>query len=187
MSSHEPLPTFPVGSGAQPLPDTPDLASWGRRVGAYVLDSVLGLVAAILITRAAGHQDPLSVLHFHVVNGKKQLVPIGSKLVFFYVVSGATQILYTLGFLTSRWRATLGMRWLGIFLARESDLGQVGPAQVAGRTGLYPGLSSVVQVVLPIVSLLVFVDLLWPLWDPRNQTLHDKVAGTVVLRQVSGR
>jgi uncharacterized RDD family membrane protein YckC len=187
MSSHEPLPTFPVGPGAQPLPDTSDLASWGRRVGAFMVDSVLGFVAAILITRAAGQHDPFSVLHFHVVNGKEQLVPIGSKLVFFNVVTGAIQILYTLGFLTSRWRATLGMRWLGIFLARESDLGQVGPAQVAGRTCLYPGVSSVVQVVLPIVSLLVFVDLLWPLWDPRNQTLHDKVAGTVVLRQVTGR
>jgi uncharacterized RDD family membrane protein YckC len=25
---------------------------------------------------------------------------------------------------------------------------------------------------------------LWPLWDPRNQTIHDKAAGTVVLRRV---
>jgi len=28
----------------------------------------------------------------------------------------------------------------------------------------------------------LFLDLLWPLWDRRNQTLHDKAAGTVVLR-----
>ena len=26
------------------------------------------------------------------------------------------------------------------------------------------------------------VDVLWPLWDRDNQTLHDKMAGTVVLR-----
>ena len=27
------------------------------------------------------------------------------------------------------------------------------------------------------------IDMLWPLWDDRNQTLHDKVVGTVVLRR----
>lgn len=26
------------------------------------------------------------------------------------------------------------------------------------------------------------LDILWPLWDRENQTLHDKMAGTVVLR-----
>ena len=44
-----------------------------------------------------------------------------------------------------------------------------------------------VRAVMGFVPLLPMLDLLWPLWDPRNQTLHDKVAGTVVLRQVTGR
>ena len=35
---------------------------------------------------------------------------------------------------------------------------------------------------LTIIPMAAFLDLLWPLWDPRNQTLHDKAAGTVVLR-----
>jgi uncharacterized RDD family membrane protein YckC len=26
------------------------------------------------------------------------------------------------------------------------------------------------------------VDMLFPIWDPMNQTLHDKVSGTVVVR-----
>jgi uncharacterized RDD family membrane protein YckC len=26
------------------------------------------------------------------------------------------------------------------------------------------------------------IDILWPIWDKQNQTLHDKAAGTVVLR-----
>jgi uncharacterized RDD family membrane protein YckC len=29
------------------------------------------------------------------------------------------------------------------------------------------------------------VDILWPLWDRQKQTLHDKIAGTVVLRTSS--
>jgi uncharacterized RDD family membrane protein YckC len=26
------------------------------------------------------------------------------------------------------------------------------------------------------------IDVLFPLWDPRHQTLHDKAAGSIVLR-----
>jgi uncharacterized RDD family membrane protein YckC len=28
----------------------------------------------------------------------------------------------------------------------------------------------------------IILDYLWPLWDRENQTLHDKIAGTVVLK-----
>ena len=41
---------------------------------------------------------------------------------------------------------------------------------------LYTG---VVSIVLGLPWLL---DMLWPLWDARNQTLHDKVVSTVVIR-----
>jgi hypothetical protein len=30
------------------------------------------------------------------------------------------------------------------------------------------------------------IDMLWPLWDPRNQTLHDKVVNSVVVRKDAG-
>jgi len=36
---------------------------------------------------------------------------------------------------------------------------------------------------LTIIPLGAIIDLLWPLWDPRNQTIHDKAAGTIVLRR----
>jgi uncharacterized RDD family membrane protein YckC len=29
----------------------------------------------------------------------------------------------------------------------------------------------------------ILVDDLWPLWDKQKQTLHDKVAGTVVVKR----
>ena len=41
---------------------------------------------------------------------------------------------------------------------------------------------SLVQVVLGITVIGGILDILWPLWDHQNQTLHDKAAGTVVLR-----
>jgi uncharacterized RDD family membrane protein YckC len=33
-----------------------------------------------------------------------------------------------------------------------------------------------------VLSWLPLLDGLWPLWDKRNQALHDKVANTVVIR-----
>jgi len=33
----------------------------------------------------------------------------------------------------------------------------------------------------PILALVVIVDLLWPPWDTRNHTLHDKLTSTVVV------
>lgn len=38
-----------------------------------------------------------------------------------------------------------------------------------------------VQLVLNITFVGGILDVLWPLWDPRNQTLHDKAAGTLMV------
>ena len=72
--------------------------------------------------------------------------------------------------------------------------------RVVDRTGSPPGIEQgAVRAFLPIglgilvsfvgsalldslVSLLVLVDHLWMLWDERSQTLHDKMAGTYVVR-----
>ena len=34
-----------------------------------------------------------------------------------------------------------------------------------------------------IGPLYVLVDVLWPLWDAKKQALHDKVAGTAVVKK----
>jgi uncharacterized RDD family membrane protein YckC len=41
---------------------------------------------------------------------------------------------------------------------------------------------ALVQAVLGFTIIGGILDVLWPLWDRQNQTLHDKAAGTVVLR-----
>ena len=41
---------------------------------------------------------------------------------------------------------------------------------------------TLVEVALAITVIGGLVDILWPLWDQQNQTLHDKAAGTIVLR-----
>ena len=44
------------------------------------------------------------------------------------------------------------------------------------------GILSVVPFLVWLVSLYVILAGLWPLWDERRQGLHDKAAGTVVVR-----
>jgi uncharacterized RDD family membrane protein YckC len=73
------------------------------------------------------------------------------------------------------WGHTLGMAWMRLD-AVDAVEGRtpIGPARAAIRS-----LSAGLLTIIPVTA---FLDLLWPLWDNRNQTLHDKAAGTVVLR-----
>jgi len=77
------------------------------------------------------------------------------------------------------WSHTLGMAWLKLDAVDATD-GRlpIGPAKA--------GVRSLAAGVLTIFPIAAVIDLLWPLWDPRNQTLHDKAAGTVVLRRYAG-
>jgi uncharacterized RDD family membrane protein YckC len=43
-----------------------------------------------------------------------------------------------------------------------------------------------VQVGLGLVPFLPLIDLLWPLWDERRQTLHDKAVSSYVINNPSG-
>lgn len=53
--------------------------------------------------------------------------------------------------------------------------GQISAGKALGRYAA--------EIVLVILFFIPWIlDILWPLWDQQNQTLHDKIAGTVVLR-----
>lgn len=70
---------------------------------------------------------------------------------------------------------TVGKRLLGI---RVADA-QTGESIGYGRGFLREG---AVVVAGMVCSPLVLLDGLWPLWDPQRQAIHDKIAGSVVLK-----
>jgi len=77
-----------------------------------------------------------------------------------------------------RWNATLGKFAVGIRV-RRPDGTPAGWREAALR----PILQTVVALVrLSGVALLTLVDDLWMVWDQQNQTLHDKIAGTIVVK-----
>ncbi|HJR90681.1 MAG TPA: RDD family protein, partial [Aeromicrobium sp.] len=67
---------------------------------------------------------------------------------------------------------TLGKTWMHIKVVREASGDVPGVWLALGRY--------LIQAILTAVTL--YLNLLWPLWDAKNQTLHDKVCSTVVIR-----
>jgi uncharacterized RDD family membrane protein YckC len=69
---------------------------------------------------------------------------------------------------------TVGMRLVRVQCVTAADGSKVSWGRSAGRAAVFA--------VLSILILPGLIDLLWPLWDSKNQTLHDKAAGTVVIK-----
>jgi uncharacterized RDD family membrane protein YckC len=73
---------------------------------------------------------------------------------------------------------TFGKRAFGIQVRdATADGGSIG----SGRAGLRFVTVGLFRIV-PFFGLFTLLDGLWPLWDPRRQALHDKIAGSVVVR-----
>jgi uncharacterized RDD family membrane protein YckC len=66
---------------------------------------------------------------------------------------------------------TYGKRKVGIRLISETTGQPVGAGSTVLRWLLHG-----------VINQLVYIDYLWPLWDVKNQTLTDKILGTVVVR-----
>ena len=70
---------------------------------------------------------------------------------------------------------TLAKRWLGI---------QVRDATTGGSIGVGKGFIRylVVLALAFTCGIGTLLDALWPLWDERRQTIHDKAASSIVIR-----
>jgi len=137
------------------------LAGWATRAIGAIADGVVIGVVTYVIARGAGLQPPVGVRHLN----SYFLVDLGVGFVYSFA-------------LIARWGRTLGMTLMRLYAVDA----------VEGRTPIDPSraaIRSLVAGVLTVIPFAAIVDLLWPLWDPRNQTIHDKAAGTVVLRQWS--
>ena len=178
-------PSFQVSTSAtftapvSPPPPSP-YASWGRRVGGSLLDSLIfGVPALALIvggiivgfstldwycnsSSTSDGSSTTSTCHF--VSGT-HWNGLGTLLIVFGVLISIGYLIYVIFAIGGSRGATVGMRIVKIRCVRY---------------GLSLGRSAI-SWVFAAISLLHIVDNLWPLWDEKNQTLHDKVVNTVVL------
>ena len=145
----------------QEAPAGRPFASWGSRVGAYVIDtSIAGAAYVVLFLIAAG------------------LDLAGAPLLVFIPFSGGGVLVFWLLpaiFMARTNGQTIGKRALGIRVVRTSG----------ATTGFGWSLAREGPVKF-LLSLLFVVDQLWPLWDRENRALHDFVVRSRVVREQPG-
>ncbi len=189
-------------------PDGVRLAGWWHRVGAALLDNVIVGIASLPFTIAAqiSMQDRMQGLADELQRRVDendpgalswylhQLADLWQQHAWIYAAPAALVFLVTAVCLRV-WGGTPGKLITGLRVRLRERPGNLGWGRAAARALLYPALNSVViflgfasgsLVVLGIAFAVVIVwgllDPLWATWDPRKQTLHDKVVGTNVVR-----
>lgn len=185
-------------------PATPDgvpLAGWWQRVGAYIIDALItGVLSGIFggyfllkalqpwidaFSDAVRANDPEAL---NRLSADLSTYMTGGNFLAFVAITMVIGLAYHVGFVTKK-GATPGKMALGISV-RERERPGPPPVLVAMRRyalilalnvfSLVPGAIGF------LLSMIGIADYLWPLWDPRKQALHDKIAGTNVVRGKAG-
>lgn len=137
-------------------------ASWGRRAAGATLDIVLLVALWVpVFIWVDSTEDP-------VTGEISDAAAFAFLFVFLIVPIGYGWLMI------GRWGQTLGKMAVGEKVVRSEDAEPVGYARALGRLA-----SAWLLGVLLLPLLLAY---LWPIWDKRNQTLYDKMAGTIVVR-----
>ena len=181
--------TRPVTTGARTTDDGVPLSPWGWRALARIVDGVVVNLLALLVAYPAT-SDVFAVLREQLsqnlqsaqtsaattsalASDPRLLRAVGVITLVELLVSLA----YEMGFLLWR-QATPGKLLVGLRVRPWQAGARLTPTVVARRWLASEGASSV-----PNIGFLYYVfDVLWPLRDPRLQALHDKFAGTCVVR-----
>jgi uncharacterized RDD family membrane protein YckC len=141
------------------VPPTDTLAPIGRRVAAWLLDSVVLSPVIMLLTLLFGGD----------LSKGLDGIPQGALSAFWLVL-----VAYTIG-LVARSGQTIGKRWMRIRVA-DAVTGAVPNLDQSARRAV-----PVLIQVIPVIGMLSLFLYLPALWRPRRQGLHDKLAATVVV------
>lgn len=155
-----------AGYGAAPA--LPPLAHWGKRVGAFLIDQLLG--SAVLIVTGIYALTTAEVTGYDV-DGNAVTTPTSAGTA--ALVVGYA---WLLGFqIWNRWvrqgrtGRSVGKQALRITLVSERTMAPIGAGMAFARDLCH------------IVDGFFYLGYLWPLWDAKRQTFSDKIIGTVVL------
>ena len=154
------------------------LAEPGKRLAARLIDGLI-LIPVILVFLcpffAAVVRD-MPAPSTSTARPSHQQIPTEALGAYLYGVAAA--LIVVMAYETvcvAVWDATVGKKAMKLVVLRVEDGGRLGWGQALGRAGSYH--------LLNLVNILSLLDALWLLWDqPNRQTLHDKMAGTIVIR-----
>jgi uncharacterized RDD family membrane protein YckC len=175
-----PPPPAPPGTGPYQPPLTSwshavqqSLASYGARLGGWLIDWVLLAAIAVpilLVTHSIHRTHSILITNGGVVHQSGFNVSIGG-----VALQAVIVIAYGAVLCGSTRGQTIGMMVVGTRVIDESGGGPFGVPRALGRAAF--------EYLMAILLFIPWViDMLFPIWDPKNQTLHDKVARAVVVK-----
>jgi uncharacterized RDD family membrane protein YckC len=195
QSSLTPYPSassmeFPAANDAAPY------APWIRRVLAQIIDGLFvivpSFVVAIYVVAIKGkvhvatqvNSGVKMTCHFSAhelsCTGGTLILANFRELLIGVILINIIWAMYVVMAIAGPRGATFGMRALKIRIVTASDRAPVSVGRSVLRYVVYFAIG-LLEYVAHVLFLVSFLDWLWPLWDSRNQTLHDKAAGTVAL------
>ena len=156
-------PPPPYGGGAAGPVDY-GLATFGQRAGAFVIDGFITWAVLMFGFIVAGMTTPESSFE------NPDPGPSALGWLFILLTSVATILYFPLCEGRPEGQ-TFGKRAMTIRVVRDSNGAPLGYLLAFGRT------------ISRFFDYFLFgLGLLWAIWDPKHQTWHDKIAGTVVVR-----
>jgi uncharacterized RDD family membrane protein YckC len=165
-------PAQPFSAAPPPVAYGPamDYASWGNRALGYIIDSLLvGAVMGVLWLLLAGALIGLAGTH---AGGG-----VCCLFIILFPLSTLLVGLYNRVYLVSQRGYSIGQ---GVVKVKVVDAN--GRFLTQGTAFL----RLLVQAGMGFVPFLPLLDLLWPLWDERRQTLHDKAVNCYVINNPQG-
>ncbi|HKX65759.1 MAG TPA: RDD family protein [Intrasporangium sp.] len=154
------------------------LASWGKRVVAYLLDGIILSVILAFLT-------PIFVPEFaDVVDEFSTGIEAGDQAAINDFASSIAGVSIKMGLLSWLVASVYAIAFWVTLAQTPGKMALRISVRHADRPGPIDLPTAIKRRVIPLVGtfigLLNLVDLLWPLWDGRRQALHDKVANTLV-------
>jgi uncharacterized RDD family membrane protein YckC len=145
----------PVAATASPV-----YASWSRRFVAWFFDGVIvwGPIFGGSTAAAFAVED--------AATGIALFLPLAALAPLYYAFCHA-----------GKRGQTLGKRVVRIAVRNAKTLGRISLGRALARAYLVAVFWWLSWATIPLI-----LDCLWPLWDAKHQTVHDKVAASVVVR-----
>ena len=162
----QPGPQYPQGGNQYQQGPSGPRSSFGQRLGAYVIDTLIFVVPLTILALAFGLFAASSL---EIDPATDELVsdgPAVGLLLLFYALSIVAPLIYYGYFEGGPSGQTIGKKALGIRVIRM-DGGTLGWGLAIGRY------------FARILSGICLLGYLWMLWDPEKQTWHDKLTNTV--------
>ncbi len=171
-----PPPPAYVTAAAVPAPPGPasvggeagdlQFASWGQRIAATLLDTLL-----LVLIVAAGAGAAAAIAENSALRGGAEMV-----LLLTPALSGIVAMAYAITGDASKGGQTVGRKAVGIRVARDPSLQRLGFFRALWRW--FCRIFSAIPLYLGYLS---------PLWDPKRRTFHDMLAATVVVQDRTKR